>query len=193
MNPDLPDRITTSLVRAVVAGEEIAWRRLVRLYSPSLERFMTRCRIPESDRDSLKNDVFGEAFKAMNGFVGQNGSRSFLKWLWVIARRRVTRFMEHERRRLDRASGGSSSGVVTTIPDMPVEPTDDERAELLKDVLNSLDLSDDDSRLLKQYFMERRTAVQIGEESGMTDAAVRQRVARLLKRIREQTEGLEGW
>lgn len=189
----MKDCINTPLVRGVVAGEEIAWSRLVKMYSPSLDQFMTRCRFPESDRDSLRNDVFGEAFNAMNGFVGQNGSRSFLKWLWVIARRRVTRFVEHEKRRPDRASGGSSSGVMTTIPDMPVEPTADERAELLREVLISLDLSDNDSRLLKQYYMEGLTAVQIGEESGMTDVAVRQRVARLLKRIREQTEGLEAW
>ena len=117
-----------------------------------------------------------------------------MKWLWVIARRRVARYIETEGRRLDRASGGETpSAVLANHPQFPAEPTADDKAELLREVLADLDLSDDDSRLLRQYYMEGLTAVQIGEQLGLTDIAVRQKVARLLKGIREQTEGLEPW
>ena len=187
----MTDRITTSLVCRVIDGGEDDWERLVRLYSPSLERFMMRCRIPESDRDILRNDVFSEAFQGLTGFTGQNGSRSFLKWLWVIARRRVMRFTAKERRRPDRAVGGETGS--SALAELPTEPTADDRAELLREILHARALSDSDSALLRQYYMEGLTAVQVGEQLGMTDVAVRQRVARLLRRIREQTDGLETW
>ncbi|NQV22741.1 MAG: sigma-70 family RNA polymerase sigma factor [Rhodopirellula sp.] len=187
-------RIDTSLVRNVIAGEETAWHRLVRLYSPSLDRFMHRCRIPESDRDSLRNEVFAEAFAGLSGFVGQNRSRSFLKWIWVIARHRVSRFVDSEKRRPDRASGGDGvPGLISSLPDPSAGPTADDRAELLRAILNELDLDETDSNLLKMYYMEGRTAAKVGESFGLTDVAVRKKVARLLKRIREQTDGIEDW
>ena len=194
MDAGQTEQIDTSLVRHVIAGEETAWHCLVRMYSPSLDRFMHRCRIPEPDRDSLRNEVFGEAFEGLTGFVGQNRSRSFLKWLWVIARRRVSRFVESEKRRPDRASGGDGlTGLISNLPDVPVEPTADDRAELLREILDELDLDETDSNLLKMYYMEGRTAAKVGESFGMTDVAIRKRIARLLKRIREQTNGLEDW
>lgn len=184
-------RITTSLVVRVLDGNGADWERLMRLYSPSIEQLLARWRVPIADRDALKNEVFAEAFQGLDAFVGQHGSKSFLAWLWTITRRHIRRMIDRDRRRPDRAAGGDR--LPSALAELPNEPTVDDRAMVLRALLEHLDLSDDDRRLLNLYHLSDMTAAQVGERFGVSTVAVRQRSARLLRRIREEAADLEGW
>lgn len=183
--------VTTSLVARVVNGDDASWERLVRLYSPSIDRLMSCWHVPVSERESLKNGVFAEALKSLNGFAGQNGSKSFLAWLWTISRRHIKRMVEAERRRPDCASGGENAfRALKAVPD---QPSDGDRADLLRRILQQLNLTDNESRLLKLYHLDGLPASETGARMGLTDLAVRQRSARLLKKIRNEAGDLETW
>ncbi len=183
--------VTTSLVVRVMDGSDGDWERLVQLYSPSIDMLMSRWHVPVSDREGLKNDVFAETFKGLSEFVGQNGSRSFLAWLWTIARRQVKRRAHAERRRPDRAVGGE--WTTNAIAGVPQTPTTGDRADLLRRILAQLSLSDSESQLLKPYHLSGLPAIETGTRMGISEVAVRQRSARLLKKIREEVGDLETW
>lgn len=75
---------STNLLRRVVAGEQEAWRRFVRLYSALI---YSRCRARElsaEDSADVVQDVLGRVYRSVGDFRRDEPGQGFRRWLRTI-------------------------------------------------------------------------------------------------------------
>jgi len=173
-----------------------AWERLVDLYAPLVRYWCRRSQL--SDEDVA--DVFQETFRAVashiHRFRREQATDSFRGWLRTITTNKIR---DHFRRLEGQtpAEGGSvAQEKIASISD-PLSQ-EDEHSEL--DILRAsvhrmLDMvkGDFESRTWEAFWqcqVEGRGTDEIGVELGMPPAAVRKAKYRVLRRLREELEGL---
>src|SRR5262245_61938334 len=105
-----PDAYVTSLstLSRARANDPEAWRRLVHLYSPILQRWCVRAGLQPADTADVLQDLFATVHAKLGGFRKHTPEDSFRGWLWTIARNKIR---DHVRaiRRQPRAAGGSDA------------------------------------------------------------------------------------
>jgi len=180
-----------SLAERLRDGSPAAWRDLVELFGPLLDRWCRTGNVPPDAVPDVAQEVFLAAFRGLDGFDGRRADATFRGWLWTIARSRI---VEYHRRRKGKypATGGSTAqtALQSLIDPLPVDdPTEPDHASALL------------HRALEQIRGEfaagtwdcfwRATVLGhptdlIAQEAGVTAAAVRQAKSRVLRRLRKQ-------
>lgn len=188
---------SSSLLERVKAHDQDAWRRLARLYTPLALYWCRRAGISRQDRADVLQEVFRAVARNIAKLRLDRPGDSFRAWLRTIVQSKAA---DHFRRqgRGPQAKGGSEAYQRLLQSPGPSGSADhsvsaaDERQLLMRQAL----------RLMKPEFEERtwqafwRTTVDglpstaIAQELGTTAAAVRQAKARVLKRLRQEFQGL---
>lgn len=86
------------IVRAI-EGDTDAFGKLVERYNKAIYGYLYRLTLDHHDADDLSQDVFINAFRAINAF--RKGT-NFKAWLYVIARNRYLNFLRETARRKPR-------------------------------------------------------------------------------------------
>jgi RNA polymerase sigma-70 factor (ECF subfamily) len=180
-----------SLAERLRAGSPTAWRDLVELYGPLVDRWCRGASIPADATADIAQEVFLAAFRGLDRFDSRRADATFRGWLWTIARSRI---IEYHRRQKGRhlATGGSTAhanlqSIIDPIPiDDPTEP--DHASALLHRALEQI-RSEFTSNAWELFW--RATVLDhptdlIAQESGVTTAAIRQTKSRVLRRLRKQ-------
>ncbi len=179
-----------SLAERLRAGSPTAWRDLVELYGPLLDRWCRATNVPPDTAPDIAQEVFLAAFRGLNRFDSRRVHATFRGWLWTITRSRI---IEYHRRQKGKqlATGGSTAqanlqSIIDPIPiDDPTEP--DHAAALLHRALEQIRSEFTGSTW---DFFWRATVLDhptdlIAKENGVTPAAVRQAKSRVLRRLRK--------
>src|SRR5688572_20245406 len=90
------------LERLAQPGDQEAWQRFVRLYTPVLYSWACRAGLQESDTADLVQDVLVVVFRKLSLFQ-RTGSCSFRKWLRTVMSNKMR---DHWKRRAASAVGG---------------------------------------------------------------------------------------
>ena len=192
-----PSRTSLSLLEGLRELDARQWARFTELYGPLVYQWCRKARVPQDEAADVCQEVFRAVASGVGGFRREQPADSFHGWLWGITRHKI---QDHFRRLAERpvAEGGTSAHerLVRTPGDLP-ESRDGE--DVRSDVRS---LHERALGLIRAEFAEHtwrafwKVAVEdvppgdVAEQLGMTVGAVYNARYKVVRRLRQQFEGL---
>lgn len=170
--------------------DEAAWRRFVHLYSPLLYQWARKLGLQPEEAADLVQDVFALLLRKLPEFV-YDPQRRFRGWLWTLT---LNKWRERRRRDTQApTTGGADALAGVTVPDPAVAFDEAEYRQLL--VRRALELMQADFepptwRACWEYVVAGRPAAEVAAELGLTVNAVHLAKSRVLRRLRQDLDGL---
>ncbi len=195
-----PGVTSASLLLRVRGLDADAWIRLSSLYGPVVYGWCRRGGLQDNDAADAVQDVFRSVFQGISEFRGAPdgvAGSSFRGWLWTITRNQIRLFYRRQGN-VPQAVGGTDAQVrFAAQSDALNDSTEEPDAELTRRQIlhRAVDLVRGDfNETTWQAFV--RVALQghsipdVAAELGLTDNAVRQAKFRVLRRLREELDGV---
>lgn len=193
MPPGSTDSVSTSLLVRARANDRTAWERLADLFTPVVYNWVRRGGVPEADAEDVVQDVFLEVARGLARFHKDQPGDSFGGWLRTLTRRRTCDY--HRRGPLAGAGGSTARAALEQVPDTPhddADPTDDPTAEVVRRGLELIrpEFEPRTWQAFQAVAADGRPAADVAAELGTTVGAVYMAKSRVLKRLREELDGL---
>jgi RNA polymerase sigma-70 factor (ECF subfamily) len=193
---DLPATRLSLVLRLRDGKDREAWRQFVQIYAPVVYRYARKRGLQDADAADLTQDVL----RAVNGSVGRfegNSSRgSFRGWLFTLAHHKLYDLLARQRRE---CAGSGDSGVLEMLQRQPAAENEElwnreyqQRvfAWAVEQVRPAF--QERTWQAFWQAAVEGRSGQHVAEELGMTVAAVYLAKSRVMARIREQIQQIQG-
>jgi RNA polymerase sigma-70 factor, ECF subfamily len=191
MSDQLESKTPVSLLlRLTQPNEGEAWRRFAALYSPLLFYWLHRIGCPASDAPDLVQDVLIEVFRNIRRYRREPGKR-FRGWLWTITR---NKWREQARRAGAKLCAGSAEAPEIADPSNDLDDwietnyrgyVVDRALQLMKS-----DFEYATWQACWELVVEGRDAAEVARALGMTVNAVYLAKSRVLRRLRQELDGL---
>jgi RNA polymerase sigma-70 factor (ECF subfamily) len=189
--------ISSSLLGRIRLFDPDAWRRLLLLFSPDVYRWARKAGLQPSDASDILQDVFRAVALNVGEFQRERPTDSFRGWLWTIAQNKIRDYYR-KKGTIDQATGGTDAQqFLESIPEQHSCPEESNSASRPKGGLSRriLDLISGEFEPQTWNAFWRVTvdgvpAVDVARELGMTAGAVRQAKYRVLRRLRQEADGL---
>ncbi|HZU37103.1 MAG TPA: sigma-70 family RNA polymerase sigma factor [Gemmataceae bacterium] len=183
-----------SLLQRACQAEPAAWERLCALYGPIVYSWCRRAGLQDSDAADTVQEVFRAVYQHLAEFQRQGGV--FHAWLSAITANQVRLYFRQRQRRPAQFLGDDADDV--TDPQLPTTWLDaDTDSQLLRRhlVQRALELVRGDfSEATWQCFarttLQNQSCVEVAAALGMSANAVRQARFRVLRRLRQELDGL---
>ena len=186
-----------SLLGRLRVNSPEAWGRFVTLYGPLVYTWCRRSGVSPDDAPDLLQDVFRTVAASLDRFRHDRPGDTFRGWLWTITRSRIT---DHWRRRgaQPRATGGTEA--LGRLSQLPAENSDDsatfvglgDNRRLLQRALDTI-RSEFETRSWRAFWrttMDGERAAAVAGDFAITSNAVYIARSRVLRRLREELDGL---
>lgn len=196
-----PGLTSVSLLRRVRRLDADAWVRLSSLYSPVVYGWCRRAGLQDNDAADAVQDVFRSVFQGIGEFRGSDNSQpggSFRGWLWTITRNQVRLFYRRQGN-APQAVGGTAAHVhlaehADEFRDLAENEPDAEetRCRVLHRAVELVrgDFNESTWQAFAQVTLQGRSIQDVAAELGLKDNAVRQAKFRVLRRLREELDGV---
>jgi len=189
------------------AQDAEAWRRLVDLYGPLIYAWCRSEGLEGAEAADVVQDVFISVLDSLPAFHAQPGKGSFRAWLRTVTRRRIADYIQ--RRGSVRGRGGTTAQqILLEVPASVGLPEGEGRtgASVQGDSCGPLSGSTRARALewLRSEFgpktwqafwlivVERQRPEEAASKLGMSLMAVYKAKSRVMRRIRQELDGLEG-
>jgi RNA polymerase sigma-70 factor (ECF subfamily) len=183
------------LERLRSAPDEAAWRRLDAIYRPLIRRWLLRDPKLGEEAEDIVQDVMHVLVRELPGFQRQRNG-SFRRWLRTITAHRV---LAHHRARQNR-----TRALGAALEECPLAQLNDPKSELsllwdeehdryvLRRLLELVEPLFEPTTLaaFRRVVFDEVAAAQVAEELGLSVSAVYLAKSHVLKRLREEAEGL---
>lgn len=181
----------SSLLAAAQEGDSAAWRRIVHLYGPLVYGWCRKLGRQPADAADATQDVLMSLSRDLARFDPTGPGATFRGWLWTITRRRLADQARRYAAR-DEAMNGSLAYVPAAEPAEPPTDARSDRAAVLRRAIALLRDQFEETTWQAFYatVAEGRQPAEVAESLGVTRWAVYKARARVLQRLREETEGL---
>ena len=185
----------TLLARLRVA-EPSAWNRVVHVYSPLVFAWCRRTGLSSDDSADVLQEVWCAVAKAVDRFDGAAPGATFRGWLYTITRRKQADYFRAASRRPLAEGGSSAQGRWAELPEQ--EP-DDSFADLrtghagvMRRAIECIrqDFEPITFRAFWATAIEGRSAKEVSDTLGVTQAVVYQSKSRVLRRLKSEFQGL---
>lgn len=178
--------LSPSLVEGLLAGSDMAWRRMVELYHPAVYRCCRGKGLSHEDALDVVNEVFSSV---AHGLASLRKGTAFRAWVFGITRHKITDVF---RRRLGwEAEGGTDAWQSLQAVPSADDPSDDEAlagtAELVRRGLE-LVRAEFETATWQSFWkvaVEERPPDEVAAELGISRNAVYLAKSRVLRRLRE--------
>jgi RNA polymerase sigma-70 factor (ECF subfamily) len=190
------DETRQSLLLRARTGEENAWKDLADLYRPLIFSWLTRQRVPARDLEDLCQEVLLSVVKHLPNFQHSNRPGAFRSWLRTIVWSRTSDYW----RALDTPAQASGGTGFTAALERMADPDSDLNRQWDEEhdryVLNRLlDLLEEEFepttlRAFRRLALEGADGAETAKELGLSLVAVYKAKSRVLRRIRQEAEGL---
>lgn len=189
------------LVRLRDPRDHEAWARFVDLYAPLVYGFLRRRRLQDADAADLTQDVLRQVAGAASSFAYDRAKGTFRSWLFTVVRNRLT---DHLRRTAASAHGAGGSSNWRQLQEQLVAPDTTAadsaewdaawRRQLFQTAAQQVraDFSEPTWNAFWQTAVDGRVGQEVATEQGMSIAAVYLAKSRVMKRIKEQIQWLQG-
>ncbi len=172
------------------AQEEGAWEQFVELYAPLIFDWGRQQGLPESDAADLVQEVMAKLVTRLRDFQ-YNPAKRFRSWLRTIT---LNAARDMYRRRPAEAPAALSRLAVASPTPSPSDLFEEQeyRAYLVARAMELLrgSLQRTTYRACWEYVVRGRTAAEIAEELGISINAVYIAKYRVLRRLRQELDGL---
>ncbi len=182
-----------SLLQRVKDQHPDAWPRLVRLYGPLVFHWCRRAGLSAHDAADVVQEVWIAVARNISDFRRDRPTDTFRGWL-----RRITQYKVVDRWRDPEPSaiGGSDARgmfeqVADKIPDSAEQIASDN--DLLTRTALELIRAEFEERTWRAFWrmaVDERSSPDVAAELGMTKQAVRQAKCRVVRRVREELQGM---
>lgn len=186
---------SSSLLERVRAQDQDAWRRLVRLYGPLVDYWLSRAGLQAADTEDIFQEVFRAVATNIATFRKDRPTDSFRGWLRTITRSKVA---DHYRRLGSQpaAIGGSDAQLQLLELAEPPEPDSQEATEAEALRLRAMELirSEFEERTWQAFWrvtVEGHPVQDVARDLGVTPGAIRVAKYRVLHRLRAELRDLE--
>jgi RNA polymerase sigma-70 factor, ECF subfamily len=177
--------------------DEAAWRRLCDLYRPLIRRWLTRDPTLRDEADDLVQDVLAVLIRELPHFRWERPG-SFRSWLRTITWNRLQAYWQSRRHRPQPLGGGLDDGPLAQLehPDSDLSRRWDEEHDRhvvgrLMGLIES-QFEPDTLRAFRRTVFDGAKATEVAAELGISVNAVLLAKSRVLKRLRQEGEGLIG-
>jgi RNA polymerase sigma-70 factor (ECF subfamily) len=177
------------LERLQQSAEQADWERFVKLYTPLLFHWTRRLGLDGTDADDLVQDVFVQLVQHLRKFHYDPNKR-FRGWLWTVT---VNKWRERCRRRPIAVPAGDTQLDRVASPDVADEVDEAEYQQYL--VVRALRFMEAEFqpttwRAFWESVSMGRRASEVAAELGITENAVYLAKSRVLRRLRQELNGL---
>ncbi len=192
---DISNHTDETLMSAVAEGDRSALAELVRRYQTDIYRFCLYYLKDVEDARELVQETFIRVYAARQRF---DSARKFRPWLLCIARNLCLNELKRKRpvavEEIEDCAAQAMRHSAVPFP-MITEGPDarlmaSERRNLVAAALERLDAESRELLILR--FFERLAARDIAEITGSTEGAVRTRLHRVLKQLRDEYGEVKG-
>ena len=174
---------------------EMAWKRLVALYTPLLECWLRHYGIPSGDLEDLVQEVMTVLIRDLPAFHHNQQCGAFRCWLRTIVVHRVRGYWR-SRHNSAQTAGGSASGILEEIPDPASDP--DRRWEQEHDqfiIRRALELMQPELttstwQAFRRQALDGAKPAAVAAELGISVNAVVLAKYRVMRRLRQYLEGI---
>jgi RNA polymerase sigma-70 factor (ECF subfamily) len=186
-----------SLLRRARDGSEQAWQNLVQIYGPIVYRWMRRCGAQSADAADVMQETLLAVSRALSRFDEHAAEATFRGWLWTIAKNKLRdrQRLAQQRRELDGSAAHRQIEATPSAepPDSPPSSIEDDRRLGRLRALETLRPTFD-ARTWQMFWetaISGRAPADVAEDLQVSRWAVYKARARVLKRLREELDGLE--
>ncbi len=178
-----------TLLERVRSRDGEAWRRLLHLYGPLVNRWCGLKGVRGQDADDVQQEVFQAVASGLDGFRRDRPGDTFRGWLRVITRNKL---LDHFRRRdkQPEAQGGTTANRrLNEVPDQELPDDTEEDLGALYHRALELVRGEFESRTWEAFWrvaVGGQTPDVIAADLGVTPAAVRKAKSRVLHRLRQE-------
>jgi len=186
---DRPTSLT--LLERVRDKDEEAWRRLLHLYGPLVERWCARGGVRPADIDDVRQDVFQAVAAGLDGFRRDRPGDTFRGWLRVITRNAVLAHHRHNSRRPQAEGGSEALGRLQDLADPLAGSGGEEESEaglLYRRAVEQV-RGEFEERTWRAFWLtaiEGHAPAEVAASLGVSPTAVRMAKSRVLHRLKEQ-------
>jgi RNA polymerase sigma-70 factor (ECF subfamily) len=194
--PAEPSSISSTLLERVKANRPEAWARLADLYGPVVYRWCRQAGVTRDDAPDVVQEVFVALALHIDGFRREKPGDSFAAWLRTITQNKVR---DHFRSRYGRPAAEGGSAAQQRLQQL-AEPSETSAASSPREVQDmvlpiGLDLvrAEFEPRTweaFRRVAIQRQSPVRVANELGMSLQAVYQAKSRVLRRLRQDLDGL---
>ncbi len=193
-------RTSTSLLRRAQADQTDAWQLLVQTYSRRVYRWCRRAGLQPADSANVVQEVLRAVARKLPEFRREKAGDTFRGWLRRITQNKLRDFHRSLARYPDRAAGGTDAHQQILQVQAP-HPDTATYSHLSSGHSNSChglsdwgqqivarvraECSERDWRFFWRVVVDGQSAVEVGEEFGVTANTVRLVKMRILRRLRE--------
>jgi RNA polymerase sigma-70 factor (ECF subfamily) len=167
-----------------------AWSRFVYLYTPLLQRWLARQGVGAEEAGDLIQDIFVVLIRKLPEF-SYDGRQSFRAWLRTVA---LNKWRDRARQRVALPIDDGALPLANLKVDDPVELFDEQeyRSYLTGRALRLIqaDFPEPTWRAFWEFVVAERPAADVAREMGTTVNAVYLAKGRVLRRLREELDGL---
>jgi len=203
MDPITPSRssidlTSLTLIQRIKAQDADAWTKLVRLYGPLVDFWLSRTGIDKADTEDVFQDVFATVARRVADFRKDRPTDTFRGWLRTIVRSRATDHFRRSRGQRPAVGGSDFQEQLQKIEASEASDSEcpDERRQIQELRLRALDLirADFNDRTWEtfwRYTVEGHAAADVARDQGISPSAVRLVKTRVLRRLREELGDLQ--
>lgn len=195
--PSRPSTISATMLDRLRHADAEAWTRLVKLMGPAVYQWCRRAGLQAEDAADVTQEVFQAVFGHLPEFRRESPKDTFRGWVWTITRNKIRDHFRSRPPHPVRLEATEAQGVIQ----QPAEPGQGEAAEPCVATTDCLiarralqlirgDFSQSTWQAFWSMAIEGRPSAEVTEALGVTREAARRAKYRVLRRFREEVEGL---
>jgi RNA polymerase sigma-70 factor (ECF subfamily) len=177
------------LQRLQQSSDRDAWARFVELYTPLFFYWARKLGLQDADAADLVQDVFASLLVGVASFERRPGKR-FRGWLWTVLQ---NKHRERQRRLAGRPETSAAFLEEATISDSTASIDDAEYQQYLVHRALQLMQAEFEPATWKacwEFVVAERPVTEVAAELGISVNAVYLAKSRVLRRLREELDGL---
>jgi RNA polymerase sigma-70 factor (ECF subfamily) len=190
----ITDRTSLTLLARVQADDPVAWERFVDLYAPLVHHWCRRAELGPDNTSDVFQDVFQSVAQHIGAFRRDRPGDTLRGWLRTITTNKIR---DHYRRTSDEPAGQGGTTATLRLQEVASLPEEvEEETNVMRGgVRRALEWvrGDFEPQTWQAFWktqVEEQSPSDVAQELQMTPAAVRKAKYRVLKRLREELEGL---
>ena len=192
----MSDTPISLLERLRLAPDQPAWQRLVDLYRPMLSSWLRRYALQATDSDDLQQEILAVVFREISSFRHHGQTGAFRCWLRRIMVNRLRTFWREQRKRTALGEGQAFEALLSQLDDPAsglsrLWDAEHDRyvTRRLTDMLRT-EFEPETWRAFELLVVEGNSTSDVATNLGMTPNAVRLAKSRVLRRLRQEIQGL---
>ncbi len=189
----MPDTPRSLLHRLAGTPAEVDWRHLVALYQPLIAHWLGRAGVPDADAADLGQEVLTVLVTEMPKFRHAGTTGAFRKWLRTVVVNRTRGYWRAKQSRPETAAG---SAILDALEDpasgLSGEWDREHDAHVARRLLAHLECEFAPATwaAFRRQVVDGARAAAVAAELGLSVNAVLIAKSRVLRRLREEADGL---